>query len=303
MPFYTDNMSNTLSADVLSGLWQLIAGDRSSLMNHGALMKIPAVPGSTVITVPEVDFLGIALLASQTNQEDAVTDTDVVDTQSQITLSRWSKRHDVSDLFANVDANGLANEQLFAMDAAMSLQSTIRDEHAKLVDDFSTTQGGGAGVDATFEDLLDCIGSLEIAEVNGPYLAMLHPLQWAQIRKDLALNSGGAIQHNSAPQAMIDGNKGLGYQARIAGLDVFTTTSVVETGGAKGGGVFARGAILCAISRPIADPDYPSVVLGGELLFERERAQSAASTYYVSHAFMGFIEGLDNKGVTLNSDN
>ncbi len=303
MAFYTDDMSNVLSTDVLAGVYQLIAGDRSALPNHPAIFRVPAPPGSTVINVPEVDFFGIAKLSSQTNQEDAVSDTDVTETRSQITLTRWSKRHDVSDLFRAVDASGLSAEQQFAIDAMMSLGSTIRDEHAKLVDDFSTTQGGGAGVDATFADLLDCIESLEVAEVGGPYLAILHPLQWAQIRKDLALNSGGAIQFNDGPQMILDAMKGLGYQGRLAGVDIYTTTDVVETGGAKGGGVFARGAIAHAVARPMADPDYPSVVLGSDLLFEREREQSRGRTNYVSHAYMGFIEGLDNKGVTLNSDN
>jgi len=226
----------------------------------------------------------------------------VADTQSQVSLTRWSKRHDVSDLFRAVDALGLSAEQKFAIDAVMSLGATIRDEHAKLADDFTTTQGGGAGVDATFENLLDCVGSLEVAEVGGPYLGMLHPLQWSQIRKDLALNSGGAIQHNDSPQMIIDAMKGLGWQGSLAGVDIYTTTSVVETANANRGGVFAKGAIIHAIARPVADPDYPSVVLGGDLLFERERRQNEGQTAYISHSFMGFIEGLDNKGVTLTSD-
>ena len=302
MAFDAAAMPNTLSADVLAGVYQLIAGDRTSLPSHPAVMAVPASPGSTTISVPEVDFLGIALLASDSNEDVAVADTDVDDTQSQITLTRWSKRHDVTDLFRAVDANGLSREELFAMDAIMSLGSTIRDQYAQYADDFTTTQGGGAGVDATFEDLLDAIASLEVAEVNGPYLGMFHPLSWSQIRKDLALNSGGAIQFNSGPQMVIDAAKGLGYQGTLAGVDIYTTTSIVDAGNTLGNGVFARGAIMHAISRPVADPDYPSIVLGNDLLFERQREQSNARTAYVSHAFMGFVEGRDEKGVTINTD-
>ena len=303
MAWYTDDMANLYSTEVLSGVWQLISADRNALPAHPALLKVPAPPGSVTVRVPELDFFGVALLVSQTNQETDVADTAVTDTASDIVLSRYSKRHDANSFAQALDANGLINPQQFAIDAMVSYASTIRDMHANLVDNFATTQGS-TGVDASFANFLDCITSLEVAEAVGPILAILHPVQWADIRKDLALNSGGAIQMNDGSQAVINAMKGLGAQGSLAGVDVFTTTSVPTANAAadRAGGLFTRGALVHAVSRPVADPDLPQIVLGSDLLFEKDRDASVANTEYVSHAFMGIIEGLDNKGVSLITD-
>jgi hypothetical protein len=300
--FYTSNLGNALASDVLSGIWVQSLADRNALPNHPSLIRAPAPVGATTVRVPDLDLNGAVLLAS-TTEGAAVSATTPTDNASDIALARFSKRYDLSDFMRQVDGLGISAEQVFAMDALIACGATLRDEVAQIVDDFSSTVGSTT-VDATAANFLEAIATLEIASVNGPYLAMLHPRQWADIRSDVSTASGGAIQWNAGSQEVLNASKGLGSQGNFLGVDVYTTTSIVTSnaGADRAGGMFGRGAIAYAMSAPRSDADFTQVVLGNEVLFEKDRNAPAGLTEYVSHMHFGVVEVLDAAGVSIITD-
>jgi len=293
-------ITSFLSTEVMSGVWQQLLADRNALPSHPALWRVPAPPGSATVRVPETALEGYTLLA-QVDDGSAVSATAITQGEADVVLKRYAKRYDVSTFAQMIEPAGIISAQRFALDALMASGATIRDLHANLVDNFATTSGT-SGVDMSAADYLDAITALEVNANDGPFLCMLHPTQFGDLRKDVSLNSGGAIQWNAGSQGVMDAMKGLGYQGNLLGVDVFTTTSVVSDGTNRKGGMFARGALVYAVSRPIADPDLPQIVLGDEVLFEKDRNADTGVTEYVSHLHVGILEGIDLKGVTIATD-
>jgi len=201
-----------------------------------------------------------------------------------------------------VDAHGILNAEMMALDAVATYSATLRDLVANLVDNFSTTVGA-SGVDASIEDVLDAIAALEIAAVEGPYLAVIHPRQWHDIVKDAALNSGGAVQFAQSSQAMLETMKGLGYKGSLLGCDWFTTLDVptANAGADRAGGIFGRGAIAWAQGPIVADPDLPQVNIGPVLL-EKDREAADATTGFLMHVNLGAGEQIDAAGVSIITD-
>jgi hypothetical protein len=302
MTWQISGLSGLLATEVLSGIWIQSLADRTALPAHPAIIRIPAPPGSEVVRVPDVGMFGYDLLGQVSPDETAdpnltAHDEDAVD----ITLYRYSKYYDVSDLAALRDASDVIRAETFAMDALISAGATLRDIVANLVGNFVSTTGT-SGADMTFEDYLDAITNLQIAKVQGPYLSILAPVQVGDLRKDLALNSGGAIQYNAAPQRMLDGAKSMGLQGDLAGGSIFMTDSVATSGGNRLGGMFGRGAIGYCLAAPVADPDFPQIVLGSEVLFEKSRDAVTSVTQYVSHMNVGASELQDLAGNSIITD-
>jgi len=255
-----------------------------------------------VIKVPHVGLMGYDLMATATEAVD-VANTALTDSSSTVTVVQKSKVYQASDLARIMDSRGVINMNTFAVDAVATSGATLLSMIANLVDNFATTVGA-TGVNATFANYLELIATLEIAKVQGPYLAILHPRQWADIRADVATASGGAIQWNAGSQALLDMMKGLGAQGNFCGADVFTTSHVptANAGADRAGGMFGRGAILWADGTVDTEGDPNRMVIGDKVLFERDRSARAGLTAYVSHRYLGAAEGIDLAGVSLITD-
>jgi hypothetical protein len=292
------------TTEVLGGDYLLLLADRNALPNHPALMYVGDVAGrgSNVIKVPHIGLFGYDLAATGTEGVD-VANTALTDSSSTVTVVQKSKVYQASDAARIIDAQGLIRMDTFAVDAVATSGATLLSMIANLVDNFATTVGTTT-VDATFANFLECIATLEIAKVQGPYLGMFHPRQWADIRADVATASGGAIQFNAGSQALLDAMKGLGLQGSFCGVDVFTTTHVpTANGGAdRAGGMFGRGAILWADGTVPVESDPNQMILADKVLFERIRSGRAGLTAYATHRYVGAAEGIDLAGVSLITD-
>jgi hypothetical protein len=292
-------------SEQLSGLVVQLLADRNALPNHPALMRLPSINGigSTTQKISEIGLMGYDKLASSAESA-VVANTALTDGSVTVAVSRYTKAYEASDLARLIDSQGIVNAPMMALDAVISASVTLRDIIANLVDNFSNTVGS-TGVDATFVNFLDATTQLEVSNVEGPYLAILHPVQFADIRKDMVTTTGGAIQWNEGSQALLNQMKGAaGYRGLLAGVDVYTTTDVptANAGADYAGGMFGRGALAYATGTVPADPDLPQVNVGEFCLFEKDRTARAALTAYVSHAYMGASEVLDAAGVTVISD-
>lgn len=287
----------------ITNAYLLLLADRQALPQHPALVyagDIGVGARSNTLKVPHIGLMGYDIAAS-TADGGTVGNTALSDGSTTIAVARYSKSYEASDL-ARVAAGGLVNVQAMAMDAAITGAVTLTSLIANLVDNFATTVGA-SGVNATMANFLDAITALEVAKVAPPYMCVLHPVQWGDIRADLALSAGGAVQWMPATADAIAA-RGIGYQGQLAGVDVFTSAFVptANAGADRAGGMFGRGAILWADgSIPVeADPNQMSI--GGKVLFERVRAGKAGLTAYVMHVYLGASEGIDACGVSIVTD-
>jgi len=298
------SIADQVESEILSGEFLMLQADRNALPAHPALFRVPGFRGrgSTSQKIPQIGLMGYDLLAS-TAETGTVANTALTDASGTIAVARYAKAYESSDLARLVDAYGVLQPGVLAMDATVSLASTILSLHANLVDNFATT-AGTSGVDASLENVLDAITALEVSKTEGPFLGIVHPQQWADVRKDAALNGGGAIQFNAGAQAMLDAMKGLGFKGSFLGVDWFTSTHVptANAGADRAGGIFGRGAIAHVIDEVPVDPDLPQISVNGQLLFEKSRTARDALTAYISTAYLGASEQIDTCGVSLITD-
>lgn len=291
------------TAEALTNAYILLAAERNALQNHPALMYVGDIgvgARSNTLKIPHVGLMGYNLLSS-TGDGAAVANTALTDGSSTVAVARYSKAYEASDL-ARMTAGGLVNIDMMAMDAVLSGALTLSSLVANLVDNFSTVVGTTT-VDATAANFLDAITANEIAHTPGPLLAVLHPVQWGDIRKDLALSTGGAIQFMAATQELV-AYRGTGFVGSLAGVDVITSTFVptANAGADRAGGMFGRGALLWADGTIPTEGDPNQVVIAGKVLFERVRAGKSGLTAYVSHRYLGVVEGIDGFGVSIITD-
>jgi hypothetical protein len=300
-------LGDQVLTEALTGKFIQLLADRNAMPSHPALVagyqRDARGAGSNTFKVPHVGIFGYDILATGT-EGSSTANTALSDGSSTITVVQKDKVYEYSDLVRMVDANNVITTDVFALDAVISAGATMMDLLANLVDNFSSTVGS-SGVNATAANFLELKTTLNIAMVQGPYMALLHPRQWGDIVQDVTTASGGAIQWNPGSQAIISGMQGLGYQGVFMGVDVFTTTRVptANAGADRAGGMFGAGAIVWADGTiPLDSPDSNQMVVGDKILFERVRAGRAGLTAMVTRKFIGMSEGLDGAGASLITD-
>ncbi len=296
-----------LVTETAASTYLLLLADRNALPAHPALLYVGNVAGSgsNVKKLSHVGLMGYDLMGAETEADD-VTNTGLSDGSTSITVADRVKRYEASDLTRMVDGQGVLRGDVLAMDALITASADMAYLVANLVDGFTAnTAVGSSGVNASFANFLDAITTLEVAKVQGPYLAMLHPQQWGDIRNDVAANSGGAIQFNAGSQALIDAMKGLGLKGEFAGVTVFTSAHIptANAGADRAGGMWGRGGVVWADGTPVADdPSNQTLIPGANVLFERIRANSGTRTAFQSKHPVGVSIGIDACGVSIITD-
>jgi hypothetical protein len=297
------SISDLRTAEALSAEYLMLLADRNALPNHPALLKIGRGNGlgSSVLKTPELGLMGYDLLTS-TGDGSAVANTALTDGSATVTIARYSKSYEPTDLALLTDpSTGFLRPDVFALDAIASQATTLSSLVANVTDDFTATVGS-TGVDLTIANFLAAIATLEVAKVVPPYLAILHPVQIGDLRSALS-TVGGAIQWMpaSAEQMAMLGN---GYRGKFMGVDIFASSYVPtkNSGADRGGAMFGRGAVVWADAAPPPAGDSNQLVIGDALLFERSRTAKSGLTAYVSHAYMGVSLGIDAAGVSIITD-
>jgi len=292
------------TAEALSAEILLLLADRNALPNHPALMYAGDAVGrgSAVLKIPAVGLQGYDLLSAP-GDGSPIANTALSDTAFQVTVARYSKAYEASDLARLTDpANGKIKVAEFASDAVVSSSNTLVSLVANVTDGFSASVGS-SGVDLSVNNFLAAIQTLEVAKNVGPYMAILHPQQMGDLRAAIANVSGGAIQWLPASQEQIQ-ILGNGYRGNWMGVDIFSSSFVptANAGADRAGGMFARGAVLWADSSIPSEGDANQLVLAGKILFERERTAKSGLTAYVTHYYCGVSKGIDAAGVSIITD-
>lgn len=290
------------TAEILSGEYLRLLAARESLPQHPALVYAgdAAGSGSVVVKVPHLGLDGYDLPASVADGA-AIANTALSDGSTAVTVARYSKAYEISDL-ARLSDRGLLSPQAFAQDAVVSSAALLVSLVAPLMSGFSNSVGS-TGVNLAIADFFAAIGQLEVSNVPGPYLAVLHPQQVSDLRAAIAASSAGAIQWlpESAEQIRLLGN---GFRGTFGGVQIFSTTYVptVAGGADRGGGMFGKGAVLWADASIPASNSSEELIIGGKVLFERERDAKSGLTQYVTHRYVGVAEGIDAAGVQIATD-
>lgn len=291
-------LTEVLSAEVLMQL-----ADRNALPNHPALFYGGDAlgRGSLAVKVPIVGLNGYDAMAA-VGEGASIANTALTDTSVVCTVARYGKAYAASDMarFSN-PMGGVINPAMLAQDAVTSDAMLLTSLLAGLMDNFSATVGT-SGVDADLATFMAAQDTLQIANVPGPYMCILHSRQWRDILADIALAVGGVAQYVLASPEQI-AVRGGSYQGALLGTDVFVSNQVPSVGGTdRGGGMFGRGAVIWCDSTIVVDADPNLVLINGKLLFERERVARTSTTGWVSTTHKGVIEGIDLAGVSIITD-
>jgi hypothetical protein len=295
-------LADQRTAETLSGDFLYALAARDGLPQHPALMQAPDAMGrgSTVIKIPQLGLNGFDL-AVATADGASVANTALTDASSTVTIARYSKAYEMSDL-ARLTDTGMLNAQAFANDAVVTYNQQIVNLLANLMGGFSQT-AGSTGVNLSVANFLAASALLEVGNVAGPYLAILHPQQVADLKSELASTTAGALQWMPATAAQIE-TIGTGVRSAWAGVDIFTTSRVpsANAGADRAGGMFGRGAVAWGFSSIMTSGSADELVIGGRILFERDRTARAGLTAYVSHYYLGASECIDAAGVAVITD-
>lgn len=295
-------IADAVTAEVASGTYLRKLAAREALPNHPALLQAesPTPGGSTTIKIPVAGIDGFNTLTA-TADGDAVAYTEFDFDKVSVTVARQSKAYGLTGLAKVTDRTGLLSGPALAQDAFNSATAQLTKMIAALGAGFSNVVGT-SGANASLSIFLDAKRALSVANVPGPYMAILHPVQWGDIVEDLALNAGGALQWDPANADLIAAT-GSGYQGKLAGVDVFTTTHVptANAGADRAGFMFGRGAIAWASATPMLDNPSHQILMG-DVLFEWERNALSDLTSAVTHYYVGVSEGIDAAGVGIVTD-
>ena len=294
-------LADLTQASALSARYLMMIADRRALPNHPALSA--GYQGSindarsNIIKVSHVGLLGYDDNA-QTADGSSVGVTGLTDSSSTITVVRYSKSYAASDL-ARMTAGGILNVEAFAADAVQTQANRMTDVICDLIDGFTAT-GGTTGVDLDVADIVAALATMEVANMSGPFMGVLHGAQWGDLQGDIAVSLGGALAFQSATADLV-GYRGEAFKGSWLGVDWFVSNRVNSNGTDRQGAIFGPGAILWADGMvPVDDPSQ-QMSIGGKILFERDRTASAGTTAWVQHAYFGASIGLQN-GLTLGSD-
>ena len=150
---------------------------------------------------------------------------------------------------------------------------------------------------------LSAIQHLEKADSGkgapGPYVALLHPKQWADLQDNILAQTTGILQFVAASYEAISA-KGSHYKGNFMGVEIYTSSYITDDATDHAGALFAAGALGFATGMPSPVGANEAMEMG-EVSIEMDRDSVKAITSVVGHAYLGMSIIDDFRGVTLIS--
>lgn len=280
-------MANEATASVLSELYSNIVQAALFTLNEQSIIRplvrnydMTGTPGLTA-QVPIYPALSAAGVADGTDLSNTAFNT----TSQTITASETGVLVTLTDLAeesANEDVAAAIGRQIGA-----AMAEKVDTDLAALFSGFSNTVGSGAA-ELTVDSIFQAAAILRAnnAQQNGAFVAVVHPYQAYQLKKQLT-NAGATMSH-----ALSDvGNSALmdGFIGRIAGVDIFESNVVTgDSAGAYVGAVMTQDALGYMVKR--------------SMRIETQRDASLRATEIVGSMAYGVSELFDTYGVGLIGD-
>jgi hypothetical protein len=208
-------------------------------------------PGGAV-TIP-VDM--VTPLMSSTAETTDIAGATTIDLQASKSISTgaYDLVFGVSNELRRRDASGRYQVVPIAGSILRSANYTATSLICALATSASTTVGA-SGDPLTWDVIQEAADGIMITGLNqagGGVVCILHPRQWAAVKRDLASSSGARANRREldAFQAAV----AVGYQGTVDNIEIWTCDRVTESGGDYSGIMFARGGVVTAVVPP-ADP-------------------------------------------------
>jgi len=280
-------MANEATSSVLSELYANIVQSALYTLNEQTVIRpmvrnydMSGTPGLTA-QVPIYPSLSAAGIADGTD----LTNTAFNTTSATITASEVGIMVELTDLAAesaNEDVAAAIGRQIGA-----AMAEKVDTDLAALFSGFSNTVGSGAA-ELTVDDVFKAAATLRAnnANQNGGFVAVVHPYQAYQLKKQLT-NAGATMSHSLSDA----GNRALdqGFIGRIAGVDIFESNVITgDSAGAYVGAVMTQDALGYMVKR--------------SMRIETERNASKRSLEVVGSMAYGVSELFDQYGVGLIGD-
>lgn len=237
----------------------------------------------------------------------AAEDTDVSGSSTavtvgyaDVTVARQYLLRKISDLatMAGYGPDAL-NPMMLAADMAASYETRFAELTCDAADSFTTVKGSSS-VDFTVDLFFNSIFGLEVADSNrgadGPFAAVLHPKALTDLQDSLRNETSNAVSMMQATAEMLDA-KGKGYMGKLLGVDLYRSSHVNESAGAKFNYFLSPGGICYADGVPVQMAGNPDIVQLGKVIVELDRTATAAVTSIIGHAYIGFAILDDNRGL------
>ena len=292
-------------ADKIAGIVRTTLVDMASIRTTpGAIEMIGTINGfgSDTIQTPFAELDGSDVFGAL-GETATVSETALVDSNVQFTVSRFGLLRQISDL-ANITARegvGDISTQRLAQSLAKEWEATWMEVLSDAIDDF-TAVVGVSGADMTVDDYFDAIFVLEIADTNGPYISLLAPRQLADLQESLRAE-GGALQFH-APTADMLAIKGQGFSGEFLGVDIWKSSRVNDDSTDFQGAMWSAGGLGWAWGT--VPPINAGTVMSAPNPFmtvEMSRTGLDAVTNIIGHSYftVGVLE--DAQGVRIRTDN
>ena len=306
MPITHANLETDVRmADKIGGLVRVTLVDMASIRNTpGAVVEIGSINGFGSDTI-KTSFVGLdgTDTFGAVGETATLTETALTDASIDFAVSRFGLLRQISDL-AHITARPGAGDieiERLAQGLAAEWEATWMEVLSDAVDDF-TSIVGTSGADMTVDDYFDALFTLQLADTNGPYFAMLGPRQLSDLQESLRAE-GGALQFH-APTAEMLQIKGQGLAGSFLGVDVFKSSRVNDDGTDFNGGMWSSGALGWAWGQ-VAPVNAGTAMSAPNpfLTVEVSRTGLDAVTNIIGHSYMtvGVLE--DAQGVRIRTDN
>lgn len=278
--------TNAVTASVASELYSNIVQAAMFTLSEQTVIRplvrnydMTGTPGLTA-QVPIYPAISASAL---TDGEDISTATAFNTTSATITASEVGAMVLLQDLAREAATDDVAAAVGRQLGDAMAKK--VDTDLAALFSGFSNTVGSGAA-EITVEDIFKAAAILRANNAPGPYVAVLHPYQAFQIKKQLT-NAGATMSH-----ALSDvGNEALrsGFIGQIAGINLFESTVVTgDSSGAYVGAAMSADAIGYMVKR--------------NMRVEEQRDASQRGSEFVGTMAYGVSEIFDAYGVGIIGD-
>ena len=234
----------------------------------------------------------------------AVANTALTDAFVDVVCKRNSLAYAISDMASMTGLNaGDVDPFRIAESIAASYEALFANITGAAVASFTTSVGTSA-TDLDVDAFLAGIQALEAAASDvgapGPYVALLHPDQWADIQDSILAQSNGILQFVAASYEAISA-KGSHYKGNFMGVEIYTSSYITNDGTDHQGAIFAPGALGYATGMPAGLPGAAESMEMGEVMIEMDREADKALTRIVGHAYLGMSIIDNDRGVLVIS--
>ena len=287
---------------------RLLLTDSSNLRNTPFVDFVGSINGlgSDTIRVRKAGLDGFDAFSEFTGGTEIgqVSDSPLTDAFVDVVCKRNSLAYSISDM---ASMTGLGAGDIDPFRIADSIANSYDALFAKLtgatVGGFGTVKGT-TNTDLTIAAFLAAIQELEKASSGkgapGPYVALLHPKQFADLQDDILAQNTGILQFIAASYDAISA-KGSHYKGNFMGVEIYTSSYIVNDGTDHQGAVFAAGALGFATGMPAGLPGAAESMEMGEVMIEMDREADKALTRIVGHAYLGMSIIDDARGCLLIS--